>query len=236
MQKKFKCLIVDWNYAYDLCRDVSEQIKKAGFMPEVVVGVARGGWFLARVICDFLLLKDLISLKVEHWGITATITGEAGIKYGFGEAEKKRIKGKSVLIADDVTDTGDSLKLGIEYIKSSGEPKEIKTATLQHKTSSPFIPDFYGEEMKKDEWKWVIYPWSFHEDLMDIVERVLVQAKEKREMSLEGIRRCMKEDFDVYVPYHRMREVLHNMEYHGKIKRKGVGEGEGNEIWMKIAI
>jgi len=215
--------MVDWNYAYDLCRDVSKEMKDEGFKPEVVIGIARGGWFLARVLCDLFLLKDLFSLKMEHWGVTATITGAAKLKYGLDNAARQRVRAKKVLIADDVTDTGDSLKLAVEYVKSLGA-KDVKTATLHHKTSSSFVPDFYGELVK--EWKWMIYPWNIHEDVMDLVGKVI--AKGGKWMSLDEIRVSMKEEFDFYVPYHLLKEVLENMEFHGKIKREEEG---GQEEW-----
>ena len=222
MQDKFSCILVDWNYAYDLCKDVRDEIKEAGFKPEVIVGVARGGWYLARVLCDFFLLKDLLSLKMEHWGVTATITGTAELKYGLDDVARAKLKAKQVLIADDITDTGDSIKLVVEYIKSMGA-KEVRTATLQHKTSSSFIPDFYGELMK--EWKWVVYIWSIHEDLMDLMGRVIANGG----LNIEEIRAAMAEEFDFYVPYHLLNEVLENMEYHGKIKSK---EERGKVVWV----
>ncbi|HJH25756.1 MAG TPA: phosphoribosyltransferase, partial [Methanophagales archaeon] len=46
-QEKFSCIMVDWDYAYDLCRDVGEAMRDAGFKPDVIIGVARGGWYLA---------------------------------------------------------------------------------------------------------------------------------------------------------------------------------------------
>jgi len=223
MQEKFSCTVVDWNYAYDLCRDVSKEMKDARFKPEVIIGVARGGWYLARVLCDFFLLKDLFSLKMEHWGITATITGAAEMKYGLDDAARNRLRGKRVLIADDITDTGDSLKLVVEYVKSLGA-KDVKTATLHHKTSSSFIPDFYGELIK--EWRWVIYPWSIHEDVMELVEKVI--SKGGKWMSSDEIRASLKDEFDFYVPYHLLKEVLENMEFHGKIKSKEEG---GEMVW-----
>jgi hypoxanthine phosphoribosyltransferase len=223
MQEKFSCILVDWNYAYDLCKDVRDEIKEAGFKPEVIVGVARGGWYLARVLCDFFLLKDLLSLKMEHWGVTATITGTAELKYGLDDAARAKLKDKRVLIADDITDTGESIKLVVDYIKSMGA-KEVKTATLQHKTSSSFIPDFYGELMK--EWKWVVYIWSIHEDMMDLIGRVIANG----ELSIEEIRAAMNDEFDFYVPYHLLNEVLENMKYHGKIKSK---EERGTVVWGK---
>ena len=229
MQDKFSCTVVDWNYAYDLCKDASEEIKAAEFQPEVVVGVARGGWFLARNLCDFFLLKDLLSLKMEHWGIAATITGDAKLKYGLDDKAREIIRGKRVLIADDITDTGDSLKFVVEYVKSL-KARDVKTVTMQHKTSSAFIPDFYGELIS--DWKWVVYPWSIHEDVMGLLERIM--DKEGEGMSLHDLRTAMKAEFDFYVPHHLLREVLENMAYHGKIriKSKRKKEGEEGEVWL----
>ncbi len=42
-------------------------MKGAEFDPDVVVALARGGWFAGRCICDFLGLDDLTSLKMEHY-------------------------------------------------------------------------------------------------------------------------------------------------------------------------
>jgi hypoxanthine phosphoribosyltransferase len=224
MHEKFSCTIVDWNSAYDLCKDVSEEIKAAGFKPEIIVGVARGGWYLARVLCDFFLLKDLLSLKMEHWGITATITGEAMLKYGLDEKACEMLSGKRVLIADDVTDTGDSLKLVVEYVKSLGA-REVKTVTMHHKTSSSYVPDFYGELMS--DWTWIVYPWSIHEDVMELSEKII--ANEGQGLSVRALRVAMRVEFGFYVPYYLLRDVLENMAYHGKIKRKKEGE---EEAWL----
>jgi hypoxanthine phosphoribosyltransferase len=224
MPDKFTCTVVDWNYAYALCKDVSEEMKTAGFMPEVVVGVARGGWFLARVICDFFLLKELCSLKMEHWGIAAAITGEARLKYGLDDHARHHIQGKRVLIADDITDTGDSLKLVVEYVKSLGAA-EVRTATMHHKTTSPFVPDFYGELMR--EWSWVVYPWSIHEDLIELIERLLRESG--KGLSLLELRTALKDEFEFYVPLQLLREVVANMAYHGKIRGKREGK---EELWV----
>ena len=224
MNDKFTCLVVDWDYAYNLCRDVSERIKAAGFMPEVIIGVARGGWYLARVLCDFFMVKDLFSLKMEHWGVTATVTGAAELKFGLDSEAQKKLKGKRVLIADDVTDTGDSIKFALEYV-SAFEPLDVKTATMHHKTSSSFMPDFYGELMT--EWRWIIYPWSVYEDMMELMEKMMEKRSGKAD--LEEIRSAMKDEYDLYIPYHLLREVLANMESHGKLRSE---EQEGKVFWV----
>jgi len=223
MKDKFTCLVVDWDYAYNLCRDVSERIKAAGFMPEVIIGVARGGWYLARVLCDFFMVKDLFSLKMEHWGVTATVTGAAELKFGLDSEAQKKLRGRRVLIADDVTDTGDSIKFALEYV-SAFEPLDVKTATMHHKTSSSFMPDFYGELMT--EWRWIIYPWSVYEDMMELVEKMMEKRSVKAD--LEEIRSAMKDEYDLYIPYHLLREVLANMESHGKLRSEEQG---GKVFW-----
>jgi len=134
------------------------------------------------------------------------------------------IPGKRVLIADDVTDTGDSLKLVVEYVKSLGAA-EVRTATMHHKTASPFVPDFYGELMR--EWRWVVYPWSIYEDLIELIERLLRESG--KGLSLLELRAALKAEFEFYVPLQLLREVVANMAYHGKItgKRKG-----NEELWV----
>jgi len=63
---------------------------------------------------------------------------------------------------DDVTDTGDTLRLAIEHIQSHN-PAQLKVAVLQHKQVSPLEPDFYAQKIVA--WRWVIYPWAAMEDL-----------------------------------------------------------------------
>ena len=76
--------------------------------------IARGGLVPSRMVADYLFKKDLLSIKTEHWGLTATMDGKAVLK----EKLNYDITGKKVLIVDDITDTGESMKLSYNYIKS----------------------------------------------------------------------------------------------------------------------
>jgi len=218
--------VVDWSYAYSLCRDASAEIKAAGYRPEVVIGVARGGWYLARVLCDFFLLKELLSVKVEHWGLAATITGDARLRFGLDVNAQELARGKRVLIADDVTDTGDSLRLIAAYLESTGA-NEVKTVTMHHKTTSTYVPDFYGELMP--EWTWIVYPWSIIEDVLELCEQTL--AKTGRGLTLRELRAALKLGFDLYVPYTQLREILETAAWQGRLKREKEGE---KEVWSRL--
>ncbi len=87
----FDCTITNWEYIYSLCRDVSDEVRHDEFEPDVVVALARGGWFAGRCLCDFLGLDDLTSLKMEHYVGTAEKTGEPTVRYPMpeGSVEEK---------------------------------------------------------------------------------------------------------------------------------------------------
>ena len=160
----FECEVMDWDLFYQLARKVASKINDSDFKPDIIVGLARGGWVLARVLCDLIGVKDLVSLKVEHWGVTATPDGKAKLKYPLNID----LSGKNVLVVDDITDTGESMRVTLEYIKSLN-PLQIKTAALRHINTSKFLPDYFGEEIT---WRWVIFPWNFTEDMCNIVPKV----------------------------------------------------------------
>lgn len=213
---KFKCVVTNWDYIYDLCRHVSNDIKKSGYEPDTIIALARGGWFAGRVLCDFLGLNDLTSLKIEHYVGTADAGSGPRIKYPLAD---NAVEGKNVLIVDDITDTGKSIAHAKEYVLNQN-PKEVRTAVLQHLYTSEIKPDYCGEVL--EEWGWIVFPWNFIEDLIDIISRLM--AKEKLDKwNIEKIRSGLLKyhnidpiAFEIAQP-DRMEEVLDEMERRGVV-------------------
>ncbi|MFB6074641.1 MAG: phosphoribosyltransferase [Haloarculaceae archaeon] len=164
------CTITDWEYVYGRSREVSTQVKRATFEPDVVVALARGGWFAGRCLCDFLGLDDLTSLKIEHYVGTAERADEPQVRYPMPEGS---VADKDVLVVDDIADTGQSLERAKEYVDGR-DPNAVRTATLQLLDNSEFEPDFVGERLS--EWTWVVYPWNFVEDMVELVGGVMARA------------------------------------------------------------
>ena len=197
----FECLVMDWDMFYRLAKQTAEKINKAGYKPDIIVGLARGGWVLARVLCDFVGVKDLVSLKVQHWGVTATPDGTAKLSHKLDVD----LTGKKVLVVDDITDTGESMKVAVEYIKTL-QPSEVRTATLQHITSSKFKADFIGEEI---EWIWVVFPWNFTEDMCTIVPKVCERLKTSPdEVDKTQIKKELKQFYTVDLTEETIDEIL----------------------------
>ncbi len=224
---KFKCVITNWDYIYDLCRHVANDVKKSGYKPDMIIALARGGWFAGRVLCDFLGLNDLTSLKIEHYVGTANAGSGPAIRYPLSD---KAAAGKRVLIVDDITDTGKSIVHAKEYVVKQ-HPTEVKTAVLQYLYTSEVKPDYCGEIVQ--EWAWIVYPWNFIEDMIDIISRLM--AKEKRdEWSVGMIRSGLLKyhtidpiSFEIAQP-DRMEEILDEMVKRGILKTRTVS---GEKMW-----
>ncbi len=198
---RLKCELRSWDEMHNLSRIVSNKIKKSGYKPDAIIAILRGGMVPAMNLSDLLGIKDILTLKVEHWGITATRNRKAELKSSIcGD-----IKGKKILLVDDLTDTGGSMRVCINYLKKLN-PVEIRTAVLIHKKQSRFEPDFYAERI--DKWRWIILPWNLNEDLCNLVERV---AKGKKEIKLNEIKKELKKEFDLNVSRKVLGEVLEGM-------------------------
>ena len=194
---------MNWEFFYSLSREVAIKIVESGYEPDFVVGLARGGWVLSRVLCDFLGVKDLVSLKVEHWGITATPNGKAQIKYPF----EINLTGRLVLVVDDITDTGESMRVATEYVKTLN-PKEIRTAALRHITGSGVVPDYFGDEIS---WRWVIFPWNYVEDMCNILPKVLALGGSLADMKVR-----LKENYNIDIDEREIKKLLRELERRSK--------------------
>jgi len=195
--ESFPCQLISWDEAYHLSRKLAKAVKSYGFHPDLVVAIGRGGYVPARIVCDFLLHSLLTSIKIEHWDIAACKRSEASVRFPLAVD----VRDQKILIIDDVTDTGDTLRIAIDYIKSQGA-SDIKTAVMQHKTTSALEPDFYADLIT--DWRWIIYPWAAHEDVLGFTEKVLTSEA----ATVEQIGDALMERYSLAVEGQSLREML----------------------------
>jgi hypoxanthine phosphoribosyltransferase len=207
--ESFPCQLVTWNDAFWLARDLAKTIKSSGYHPDLVIAVGRGGFVPARIVCDFMLHNQLTSIKIEHWGIAAHKQDTAKVRFPLSTS----VDGLKVLIVDDVTDTGETLKVAASHVKGK-EAADIRTGVLQHKVTSLFKPDYAADLIK--EWKWIIYPWAAHEDLVGFVERVLSQEP----ISKDQIRSELERRYDLVINQ-QIPEILQDLVEMGKAEKRG---------------
>ncbi len=197
---EFKARIVSWKEIETWCENINKKMID-DFTPDIIIGMSRGGLVPARIIADMLVLKELYAIKTEHWGLTATKDGNASLKYGLNVS----IKGKKVLIVDDITDTGQSMKLAYDYAREQG-PAELKTATLLHISHSTFKPDYYSDFVDDSQWTWFIFPWNVYEDVSNLSSKI----KEK-ELTVDEVQTRLHEMYEMNIKPDQLDKVLKQM-------------------------
>ncbi|MDD1776111.1 MAG: hypothetical protein LUP94_02015, partial [Candidatus Methanomethylicus sp.] len=63
---KVNCKKVSWDEVEDWSRAVSEKIQNSRWTPDAIIAISRGGYVPARLICDRLLIGELLSLQISH--------------------------------------------------------------------------------------------------------------------------------------------------------------------------
>ncbi len=211
MSEKMKCKIVSFEEVYSMVKNVAEKIKESGFEPTTIVGLARGGWVPARLLCDFLGITDLVSLKVEHWLETGKTSNEAIIKYPVTTS----LTDKRILIFDDITDTGESLLTASEHLENL-HPEESRVGVMQYITSSKCIPDYFAE--KVTDWYWFIYPWNWIEDTSTLIVR-LMSDDQTQTWNPESINVSLLEHFGITWDQTMLEYILNIMNERNQIDR-----------------
>jgi len=143
-----------WSEAHEIMLKVAEKIRHDGFEPDTIVGLARGGLVPARVLSDLLEQSNLSTIRTECY----VGTDKSKSKPVLSEQLSVRVEGQSVLLVDDVADTGRSLKLAKKHIAESGA-REIRIVALFKKPWSILRPDYSAAETSQ----WVVFPWDMKE-------------------------------------------------------------------------
>ena len=153
-------LILSWKDVYNLTLQLSERIVASGFAPDIIVGIARGGWIPARILSDVLYASTLQNIRIEYY----TDVGARGKEPKITQPLSGSLKDRKILLVDEVADTGDSLYHAIEHVKSLGI-EEQRTAVLHLKPTSRVIPDYYMVKTTS----WTVYPWENRESIISLV-------------------------------------------------------------------
>jgi hypoxanthine phosphoribosyltransferase len=142
--------------------DVADKIRNGSFRPDVIVGVSRGGWLPARILSDLLSNPSLTSVGAELYVGVSERRSEAVIT----QPVSADVKGKKVLIVDEVDDTGKTLELVKEYLTEQGATA-IRIATIYYKPWSTVKPDYFEKETDS----WIVFPWETKETIRKIMKK-----------------------------------------------------------------
>ena len=142
---------------------LARQIIEAGFQPNYIVGIWRGGTPVGIAVQELL---DFHDIPTDHIAIrTSSYTGigeqSSTIRvHGLHYIVENVNSDDSLLIVDDTFDSGRSVGAVIETIQRlsrANTPRMIKVATVYYKPTLravDFEPDFFVETTTK----WLVFP------------------------------------------------------------------------------
>ena len=216
-QVKMKVKLVTWDDIVRWTRDLAKLIRSSGYQPDVIVAIARGGYVPARLLCDYLNVVDLLSIKVEHWVETGRHIEHAYVKYPLNVD----LRGRRVLLVDDICDTGESIIVSREHILENCKPAELRVATMQWIPSTAKIkPDYFVDEVK--EWIWYMYPWNFTEDMVNLTRRIM-KLEPNKAWTPEEIASLFKQAYNLSFDVSLHKEILEEMVIRGFAERADGG-------------
>ena len=171
-------LKLSWADIEELCEELAKKIEEEALPFDVIIGISRGGWVPARLLSDLLGNDEVDTVRVKFYKSVGTTAKKPVILL----STQIDIKGKDILLVDDIADTGESLIETIENIKEKNI-KSISVATLIKKPQSMFTPDFFIRETPD----WVIFPWEISETKRDIEARFDSQEELEKELLKAGL-------------------------------------------------
>ncbi|MEM0088127.1 MAG: phosphoribosyltransferase [Thermofilum sp.] len=147
-------LVLGWSKFLEDSAFLAGQIRKSGYRPDLLVAIARGGWIVGRLLSDLLNIQEVSSLMIKSYKGIGVRSAESSVWY----QDLPDLRGRRVLIVDDIADTGLTLKTAVELVRGAGA-EDVRTATLYMKSRSSFKPDYFVRVIDR----WVVFPYEYCE-------------------------------------------------------------------------
>ncbi|CCQ15504.1 Purine phosphoribosyltransferase [Rhodococcus sp. AW25M09] len=144
--------VLTWETFGDVSRDLTKKIVDDGFVPDIVIAIARGGLIPAGAIAYAMGVKAAGTLNVEFYSDIEETLADPVVLEPLLDTDS--IVGKKLLVVDDVADSGRTLALVIDLLKV--HTPDVRSAVIYTKPRTIVQPDYSWRETDK----WINFPWS----------------------------------------------------------------------------
>jgi uncharacterized protein len=142
------------------CMQLADQMHQDAFVPDVIMGIARGGLlpalilshhFRVPLVCHHVSLRDHVQKDAIH------------------QIAPLLAQGKRMLILDDINDSGATIQavkaqlnqLIVSYELEHVLPDQVRFGVLIHKKSSTQSVDYHAHVVyEADDLVWWHFPWE----------------------------------------------------------------------------
>lgn len=153
---------ISWKEITNIVKSIGNDIKK-NYKPEIIISVVRGGMIPSVILSHTLNIRNVENIKSietlndEIDAIKQKPIVDTNINFS-------NIKGKKVLIVDDILGSGATIRKVKEEVEK-WKPKEIRTAVCivneenwekSNKTNYKNEIEYIGKIVRG----WVVFPWE----------------------------------------------------------------------------
>lgn len=150
---------------HKLVKSLADRLMASGYDPDVIVAIGSGGFIPARILKTYIN-RPILAVGISYYGLDQKHSTHPQ-KIQWIDETQQQLRGKKVLLIDEVDDTRATLSYCIKELLKN-EPKEIAVLVLHNKNKpkdAQFPEDitryFAGKEIDD---LWIKYPW----DALDI--------------------------------------------------------------------
>jgi len=144
--------VLAWDLFGEASRVLAQQVADSGYRPTIVLGIARGGLLPAATLAYALGVKNLFTMNVEFYtGVDERLQFPVMLPPLLDAVD---LAGATVLVADDVADTGATLKLVMDFCEA--HVADVRCAVLYEKPRSIVKCEYVWRRTDL----WIDFPWS----------------------------------------------------------------------------
>jgi uncharacterized protein len=156
-------LYVKYDDIHQEVESLYRQIQNANYLPDYIIAIGTGGFIPARILRSYLNIP-IICMTVGFYSDDDKLQKRTKRIQMIEKdsLEHKMIKGKKIIVIDELDDTRSTLQYVTNLLLDLG-PKEISVGVLHNKKKEKegrldkSIKYFSG---KMIEDRWVVYPWE----------------------------------------------------------------------------
>jgi len=144
-----------WQDIEKACQALAKKIKP---IPDLMVAITKGGLPVAVILANkYFDHPPVITLQLKEVQTEGQADYQVKKVKLISPLNAYPIKGKTVLIIDDVADSGATLKEAVDIVKTH-QPKSLTVATLHYKPRTIIKPDIWVKKINDNVW--INYPWE----------------------------------------------------------------------------
>ncbi|MEO6703811.1 MAG: phosphoribosyltransferase [Jatrophihabitantaceae bacterium] len=149
---------LSWEEFGHASHSLAKQIHADGYQPDLILAIARGGLFTAAALGYALGVKNLHVMNVEFYtGVDERLPLPVMLP---PVPQAVDLTGARVLIADDIADTGATLKLVRDYC--ADHVAEARCAVVYEKPRSTVKCEYVWRQTDN----WIDFPWSSEDQIV----------------------------------------------------------------------